>query len=84
MEIMPASCDKGACVQFLYQHWEQECPIRLCYVGDDLTDESAFKAVNELGGMSIHIGKVIESTQATYTLSSVEDLYDALGYLCLK
>jgi trehalose 6-phosphate phosphatase len=40
------------------------------FVGDDVTDEDGFAAVNELGGYSIRVGN-IEDSQARYQFDSV-------------
>jgi trehalose 6-phosphate phosphatase len=55
LEIKPAGVNKGVSIaQFM-----REAPFRgrtPIVVGDDLTDESAFEMVNELGGQSIKVG----------------------------
>jgi len=55
VEVKPAGKDKGvALVEFM-----AEAPFRgrtAVFVGDDLTDEYGFEAVNRLGGHSIKVG----------------------------
>lgn len=84
LEVLPKTFDKGNCVQFLYKYWGKAHSIKPCYVGDDLTDEAAFVAVNQLNGISLCINKPPDETMAFLTLSSVEALYDELGCLGSK
>jgi trehalose 6-phosphate phosphatase len=67
-EIKPATCSKGTAVRaFLSEApFQSRVPV---FVGDDFADESAFAAVNTLGGISIAVG-VDRHTQADYALSS--------------
>ncbi|ABI55364.1 trehalose-phosphatase [Alkalilimnicola ehrlichii MLHE-1] len=54
-ELRPADGDKGRAVR----HFMAEAPFASrapVYLGDDLTDEHAFVAVNALGGYSIKVG----------------------------
>ena len=53
-ELRPAGSTKGAAVaEFMTEHpYRGRLPI---YIGDDLTDESAFEWVNGVGGLSIAV-----------------------------
>jgi len=55
IEVVPANADKGAAISRF-----MTCPPfagrRPLFIGDDVTDESGFAAVNRLGGLSIHVG----------------------------
>ncbi|WP_158701039.1 trehalose-phosphatase [Phytohalomonas tamaricis] len=55
VEIRDTSCNKGRAVQDFMQSapFKGRCPV---FVGDDLTDEDGFEAVNALNGHSIKIG----------------------------
>ena len=85
MEFKPTGMDKGRVVDELMQQppFAGRSPV---YLGDDLTDEHAFAAVNRAGGVSVRVGER-EPTQARFTLSSpaavqawLERVWDALGH----
>ena len=54
-ELVPASASKGAAIAQLMQEppYAGRLPV---FIGDDITDEHGFEAVNALGGLSIRIG----------------------------
>ncbi len=67
LEIAPAGADKGQAVHAFLS----EAPFkgrRPVYVGDDISDEAAFAAVNALGGIAIKIG--LGETAARYRAPS--------------
>jgi trehalose 6-phosphate phosphatase len=55
LEFKPGGMDKGRAVRELLQHdpFAGRLPV---YLGDDLTDEHAFDAVNRAHGLSIRVG----------------------------
>jgi trehalose 6-phosphate phosphatase len=67
-ELKPLGMDKGKAVTDLLTTapFVDRIPV---YVGDDLTDEHAFGAVNAHGGISIRVGSRVP-TDAYFTLSS--------------
>ena len=68
-ELRPASATKGAAVrEFLSE--PPFCGRYPLYIGDDLTDESAFEAINDAGGISIAVN-VHRPTAARYFLPDV-------------
>jgi trehalose 6-phosphate phosphatase len=69
VELKLGNIDKGIAVTRLYQQpaFSGRRPV---YIGDDVTDEAGFKAVNELGGISIRVGCANQSL-AQYSLADV-------------
>lgn len=72
LEIRPAiAWDKGKALNFLlhslgYANSNTVCPV---YIGDDKTDEDAFKVLKESGkGFGIVVSKLPRDTHATYSL----------------
>ncbi|KAK1406759.1 hypothetical protein QVD17_38367 [Tagetes erecta] len=72
LEIRPTiKWDKGKAIEFLleslgYANSKDVLPI---YIGDDRTDEDAFRVLRERGqGFGILVSKVPKETQATYSL----------------
>ncbi|MCS7032191.1 MAG: trehalose-phosphatase [Gloeomargarita sp. SKYG116] len=78
LEILPATFDKGNAVAFLWDNWRLP---KGCYIGDDVTDEAAFAAVNQRGGLSIAVGKRPGMTQAQYICPDVAAVYAELAAL---
>ncbi len=66
LEFKPAGMDKGRAVRELLRHapFAGRVPA---YLGDDLTDEHAFDAVNHAHGLSIRVGDR-QPSAARYTL----------------
>ena len=76
-EIAQATHDKGAAIL----HFLDEAPFagRLpVFVGDDVTDEDGFRAVNEMAGISIRVGGN-EDSAARYCLQDVAAVLPWLG-----
>lgn len=71
-EIKPKGANKGECLRKAMNTspFRGRRPVM---IGDDTTDEDAFKVVNELGGMSIKVGE--EDTSARYRLPDVAAVY---------
>ncbi len=76
LEIKPRLSDKGVALRsFLDERlFRGRCPV---FIGDDVTDEDAFRAVNDLGGYSIRVGNGRDS-QARWQLPDVNAV---LGWL---
>jgi trehalose 6-phosphate phosphatase len=68
-ELKPAHINKGQVIRELCAAapFLGRLPV---FVGDDVTDEPGFEAVNELGGLSIRVGSAA-TTAACYQLSNV-------------
>ncbi|HEY1181861.1 MAG TPA: trehalose-phosphatase, partial [Rhodocyclaceae bacterium] len=75
-ELKPGGFDKGTAVRKLMSMppFGGRKPV---FIGDDLTDEHGFKAINQLGGISIKVGN--GRTCAQYRLACVESVRDWLG-----
>lgn len=71
-ELKPVGADKGAAVRYFMENrpFADRHPV---YIGDDITDEHAFAAVNRMGGISIHVGNNVESV-AMHSLASVDEV----------
>ena len=69
LELTAASGNKGSAIRFLCARapWQDRRPV---FVGDDVTDEPGFAAVNDLGGMSVRVGTRPE-TAARWQLDSI-------------
>jgi trehalose 6-phosphate phosphatase len=69
VEVRPAGHDKGTAIAAFMQAapFRGRVPV---FLGDDLTDEHGFAAVNRLGGVSIRVGPPAD-TAARWTLPTV-------------
>ncbi|MFV9686686.1 trehalose-phosphatase [Pantoea sp. ARC607] len=72
VEIKPQGIDKGAAISDFMQQppFAGRTPV---FIGDDLTDEKGFAAVNARQGISIKVGE--GATQAHYRLKDVNAVY---------
>ncbi|GAF95451.1 unnamed protein product, partial [marine sediment metagenome] len=75
----PIEWDKGRAVLWLLRKLKSKNLLPV-YIGDDLTDEDAFRAVNKIGGISILVGRRKDSS-AKYYLKSTKDTEKFLGEL---
>ena len=71
VELRPDSADKGRAISSLMMRkpFAGRVPV---FVGDDITDEAGFHAVNNLNGISIKVGS--GKTVARYRLKNVNDV----------
>jgi trehalose 6-phosphate phosphatase len=69
VELTPSGYSKRAAIEaFMAEEpFSGRAPV---FVGDDVTDEEGFEAVNALGGYSVRVGLPAQ-TQARYTVSTV-------------
>jgi len=76
LELKPQGYDKGTAIQefMLQQPFKDRCPV---FIGDDLTDEHGFAAVNAMRGISVKVGR--GKTQARYRLPDVDSVRAWLG-----
>jgi trehalose 6-phosphate phosphatase len=82
-EVRPAiSWHKGNAVQLIFDkvsHSSRKSQVLPIYLGDDLTDEDAFKTVNELNGISVLIGDAAHTSVADYYLNSTSEVNSFLA-----
>lgn len=71
IEAKPSNANKGKAVEVMLSHAPFLNRIAIM-VGDDTTDEDAFKVVNRLGGQSIKVGS--GETAAGYRVDAPEDV----------
>ena len=76
-EIKPVHVDKGVAIDRFMQEppFEGRIPI---FVGDDVTDEDGFRAVNARGGASIRVGPS-STTDARHVIASVNAVIEWLA-----
>jgi trehalose 6-phosphate phosphatase len=81
VEIKPQGVDKGAAIQTFMGEapFAGRIPV---FIGDDLTDEKGFLAVNALQGISVKVGK--GSSQARYRLHGVNEVHAWLEQIKLQ
>jgi trehalose 6-phosphate phosphatase len=72
VELLPSMADKGGAIRSFMQArpFEGRLPV---FIGDDVTDESGFAVINEIGGMSIRVGDATHSS-AKWQLRNVAAL----------
>ncbi|WP_162500877.1 trehalose-phosphatase [Modicisalibacter coralii] len=72
IELRPAGVHKGSAVARLLDEptFRGRRPV---FVGDDVTDEDAFREVNARGGLSVRVGRGGETTATCY-LDSVQEV----------
>ncbi len=73
----PVDWDKGDAIEIIMRRVKRTgLPI---FFGDDTTDEYGFRRVNELGGMSVFVGKKYRRTAAKYWIGSPAELVGELA-----
>ncbi len=80
----PVRWGKGESVRWLKSHarWSFKCRAPLTiYLGDDQTDESAFRAVNRYHGLSIFVGPRPRTTAARWRLNNPKEVSELLSRL---
>ena len=82
VELRPHGADKGDAVRALMREPEF-VGARPVFVGDDLTDEDAFRAAAELGGGGVLVGPE-RATAARWRLAGVPEVAAWLGTLAVR
>lgn len=73
LEIAPRTANKGATVNYLWNHYPLE-GAKPVYIGDDDKDEAGFRAVRDLGGWGVVVADTDRSTAAVYRLKFPPDV----------
>lgn len=75
LELRPATATKGTAVQKFMSEppFAGRPPV---FIGDDITDEDAFRVVNEMQGYSVRVGDACENSAARYVLPDVVAVHD--------
>lgn len=76
VEILPEQADKGYAIEIILNHLELGT-ITPLFIGDDITDESGFRAVNAQQGISIKVGSGF--TDALYRLKDITAVAEFLN-----
>lgn len=77
LELRASGADKGSAIR-AFMTEAPFCGRVPVFVGDDVTDEAGFAAVNDLGGISVRVGNGGESA-ARFRVSSVAGVHDWLA-----
>jgi alpha,alpha-trehalase len=85
LELRPkVSWDKGSAVELLLKRHRAQNPFPI-YIGDDLTDESAFRAISGRGlGILIKNRERPANSAAVFSMDSLDQVQLFLESLCLK
>lgn len=77
----PVAWGKGDALTWLHRRLTADDPSRalLVYLGDDQTDEDAFRVVNRLGGISVFVGPSRRATAARWRLRDPREVREALA-----
>jgi len=80
-EVKPCvSWDKGDAVQWLLRRQRTRKKLLPVYIGDDVTDEDAFKALQGRG-VTIRVGETGRPSYARYSLKNTRDVLKFLNYM---
>jgi trehalose 6-phosphate phosphatase len=76
LEFMPVGSDKGQAIEAFMREppYRDRTPV---FIGDDVTDEAGFEAVNALGGCSLRVGGLAGSA-ARHSLDDVHAVHTCL------
>ena len=85
IEVRPAvPWDKGKAVKFIMKRKARggrESGLLPIYIGDDLSDEDAFKVIERYGGIAVYVGHEYTHSIANYFLRSTSEVEDFIRKL---
>lgn len=76
--------NKGNAVEWLLNHETEktkELPLLPIYLGDDITDEDAFRVLSDKKGVSVRIGRPRRTSHARYFLKNIAEVFSFLKRL---
>lgn len=73
VELRPAGPDKGSALKFFMERNPFAGRLPLA-VGDDVTDEAMFAAANSIGGFSVRVGSILNSSCALGRIATPDEL----------
>ena len=73
----PIAWDKGRAVEWIVRHGRPPKRMTVFYLGDDRTDEDAFRSANRLQGVSVFIGRR-RTTTARWWLLNPSEVHELL------
>lgn len=74
----PVAWDKGRALEWIVRQTRRPKEVTVFYLGDDRTDEDAFRSVNRLKGVSIFIGMRSRGTRARWWLVGPPEVHELL------
>ena len=80
-ELKPATIDKGRAIARLMAS-EPFAGRRPAFFGDDVTDESGFRYVKSVGGVSVRVGPLADDTSAERRVPDVDAVVATLKLMC--
>jgi len=85
VEVRPAiAWDKGKAVKLIMKRQARggrKSGFLPIYMGDDLTDEDAFKVIESYGGIAVYVGEENDLSVANYFLRSPTEVEDCINKL---
>lgn len=83
-EILPQGVDKGTAVAVLLDYFNCDSRVTYCpiFIGDDISDEAGFLAVQAVNGMGIKVGEPLEyPSSADFFVPTLNDVITLLEHI---
>jgi trehalose 6-phosphate phosphatase len=80
----PVQWHKGKAIELIMKDYEKtkNKPL-VIYIGDDLTDEDAFKSVKSFDGISVYVGDINPQSDADFYVASPDEVYEFIDKLLI-